>query len=100
MTLYKLLRDFTRTFLPRLILEVFGGAGAIWGFSEAVGLRHPSTIWFWRPAALTVGGLFLIRWILQIVAFIKKVKVRDTACEEREPLYVPLGNDNSDAFEE
>ena len=53
-------------FLPKLILEVFGAAGAIWGVSEAVGLRSSSTVWFWRPAALIVGGVFGVRWIVQV----------------------------------
>eukprot|EP00934_Nitzschia_sp_Nitz4_P003151 Nitzschia sp. Nitz4//scaffold286_size23798//5958//6413//NITZ4_008448-RA/size23798-processed-gene-0.37-mRNA-1//1//CDS//3329545732//3141//frame0 len=56
----------THTFVAKLILEVFGGAGAIWGFSEAVGLRTVDTIWFWRPAALSVGFCFFLRWLLQI----------------------------------
>jgi hypothetical protein len=58
--------DIFLTFLVKLVLEVFGGGGAIWGFSEACGLRNANTIWFWRPVALTVAFLFSIRWILQI----------------------------------
>jgi hypothetical protein len=54
------------TFVSRLILEVFGGAGAIWGFSEASGLRTSSTNWFWRPTALLVGFLFFLRWSYQL----------------------------------
>lgn len=54
------------TFLPKLILEVMGGAGAIWGFSEACGLRRPETVYFWRPAALAVGGLFFLRFLKQL----------------------------------
>merc|ERR1719273_261189 len=57
---------FLQIFSARLVLEVFGGAGAIWGFSEALTLRTPQTVWFWRPAALSVGGIFFVRWILQI----------------------------------
>ncbi len=53
-------------FLPKLILEVFGGAGAIWGFSEVCGLRRPETISFWRPAALSVGFLFFLRFLNQL----------------------------------
>eukprot|EP00978_Attheya_sp_CCMP212_P024094 scaffold75214_cov31-Attheya_sp.AAC.1 len=40
-------------FSARLVLEVFGGAGAIWGCSEAVGLRNATNVSFWRPLALT-----------------------------------------------
>jgi hypothetical protein len=36
-----------------------GSAGAVWGFSEVVGLRTESTVWFWRPAALFTGLVFL-----------------------------------------
>ena len=57
---------FVQLFLPKLVLEVFGAAGAIWGFSEAVGLRTSATNWFWRPAAMMVGGLFWMRWIVQV----------------------------------
>eukprot|EP00584_Thalassiosira_punctigera_P003656 CAMPEP_0172536268 /NCGR_PEP_ID=MMETSP1067-20121228/8063_1 /TAXON_ID=265564 ORGANISM="Thalassiosira punctigera, Strain Tpunct2005C2" /NCGR_SAMPLE_ID=MMETSP1067 /ASSEMBLY_ACC=CAM_ASM_000444 /LENGTH=66 /DNA_ID=CAMNT_0013321307 /DNA_START=101 /DNA_END=298 /DNA_ORIENTATION=+ len=49
-------------FTAKLVLEVMGGAGAIWGFSEAVGLRVASTVWFWRPCALVVGAIFFMRW--------------------------------------
>eukprot|EP01083_Nonionella_stella_P251233 867026_1 len=53
-------------FSARLVLEVFGGAGAIWGFSEAIGLRTPHTLYIWRPTALTFGAIFFVRWIMQI----------------------------------
>jgi hypothetical protein len=55
-----------QVFSARLVLEVFGGVGAIWGCSEAVGLRHSGNVWFWRPAALLVGMTFLGRWISQL----------------------------------
>ena len=60
--LIRLLHDFG----AKLVLEVFGGAGAIWGFSEAIGLRVPSTVWFWRPCALTFGAIFFVRWLGQV----------------------------------
>jgi hypothetical protein len=59
-------RQLLQVFSARLVLEVFGGAGAIWGCSEAMGLRHGGNLWFWRPAALLVGMAFLGRWILQL----------------------------------
>ncbi len=65
----KLIRLF-RVFGAKLVLEVFGGAGAIWGFSEAIGLRVPSTVWFWRPCALTVGVIFLSRWVDQVREYV------------------------------
>ncbi len=60
--LIRLLQDFG----AKLVLEVFGGSGAIWGFSEAIGLRVPSTVWFWRPCALTFGAIFFVRWLGQV----------------------------------
>ena len=63
------------TFTADLILQVFGGAGAIWGFSEVLGLRTPETVWFWRPVAQLVGAIFFARWILQLDAHIKKEKI-------------------------
>lgn len=59
-------------FSPKFILEVWGGAGAIWGFSEVVGLRTEDTLYFWRPAAMTLGGLFFIRFIGQLATAAKE----------------------------
>ena len=63
-----------QVFSAKIVLEVFGGAGAIWGFSEAIGFRVPSTVWFWRPTALTFGAIFFIRWIMQIQDFVIEAK--------------------------
>ena len=49
----------------KLILEVFGSAGAVWGFSEAIGIRTADTNVYWRPTALLVGVVFWARWITQ-----------------------------------
>lgn len=68
----RLLQEFG----AKLVLEVFGGAGAIWGFSEAAGLRSSETIWFWRPLALTVGVIFSLRWMNQLHDYVR----RETAC--------------------
>jgi hypothetical protein len=53
-------------FSCKLILEVWGSGGAIWGFSEAIGLRTPLTIYLWRPTAILVSMVFFIRWLLQL----------------------------------
>jgi hypothetical protein len=53
-------------FSAKFVLEVLGGAGAIWGSSEAAALRTSYNIWFWRPLALFVGTIFFYRWLLQI----------------------------------
>jgi hypothetical protein len=55
-----------QVFLPKLVLEVMGSAGAVWGFSEVVGLRTKSTVWFWRPAALFTGLVFFRNWVAQV----------------------------------
>jgi hypothetical protein len=82
----KVIRLF-QDFGAKLILEVFGGAGAIWGFSEAIGLRVPSTVWFWRPCALTFGAIFLVRWVGEVrdrvVAMMDDDCVRSVAAEEK-----------------
>jgi len=62
-------------FTADLILQVFGGAGAIWGFSEVLGLRTPETVWFWRPTAQFFGTVFFARWIVQLDAHIKKENI-------------------------
>jgi hypothetical protein len=61
-----------QVFLPKFVLEVVGGVGAIWGFSEAAGLRNISNVWFWRPAALLVGTTFLARWLKQMYDFLTR----------------------------
>jgi hypothetical protein len=60
-------RALIQTFAAKLVLEVFGGGGAIWGFSDACGLRHASNHWFWRPLAFTVACLFGVRWCFQLM---------------------------------
>ena len=50
----------------KFVLEVLGGAGAVWGSSEAMGLRTSRNVWFFRPLALAVGTVFLIRWLVQL----------------------------------
>jgi len=61
-------------FGAKLVLEVFGGGGAIWGFSEAATLRVPETQEFWRFNALTVGFIFFIRFALQIIDYVTEIK--------------------------
>eukprot|EP00568_Trieres_chinensis_P003964 CAMPEP_0183292630 /NCGR_PEP_ID=MMETSP0160_2-20130417/1621_1 /TAXON_ID=2839 ORGANISM="Odontella Sinensis, Strain Grunow 1884" /NCGR_SAMPLE_ID=MMETSP0160_2 /ASSEMBLY_ACC=CAM_ASM_000250 /LENGTH=167 /DNA_ID=CAMNT_0025453613 /DNA_START=20 /DNA_END=523 /DNA_ORIENTATION=+ len=53
-------------FSARLVLEVFGGGGAIWGFSEVCTLRRPETQEFWRMNASIIASIFAVRWIMQI----------------------------------
>jgi len=53
-------------FSARLVLEVFGGGGAIWGFSEVCTFRRPDTQEFWRHNAQIVAFIFFVRFNLQI----------------------------------
>lgn len=75
-------------FSAKLVLEVFGGAGAIWGFSEAVGFRTPATVWFWRPCALTFGVIFFFRWLMQINDFIDE-KMNKSHLDQKEHRIFP-----------
>ena len=68
-------------FTADLILQVFGGAGAIWGFSEVLGLRTPETVWFWRPVAQFVGAVFFARWVLQLDAHVKEQNIGLFPCK-------------------
>mmetsp|Transcript_26421 Transcript_26421/g.54472 ORF Transcript_26421/g.54472 Transcript_26421/m.54472 type:complete len:329 (-) Transcript_26421:66-1052(-) len=58
-------------FVSKLVLEVFGAAGAVWGFSEIVFLRTPDTVYIWRPIAITIGVVFTLRWIFALKAFVQ-----------------------------
>ncbi len=66
------LLNLLHIFGANLILQVFGGAGAVWGFSEVIGLRTPETVWLWRPVAQFVGAVFFARWILELDAHLKE----------------------------
>jgi hypothetical protein len=71
-------------FSAKLVLEVFGGGGAIWGFSEVVGLRNDSTLWFWRPCAICVAMMFFIRWITQLQEYLEETRMERLGdCEEQ-----------------
>jgi hypothetical protein len=52
-----------KVLLHKFVLEVLGGAGAIWGSAEVLTLRNDDTVWFWRPVTLGFGVIFLIRWL-------------------------------------
>jgi hypothetical protein len=61
-----------------LILEVFGAVGACWGFSEIVTLRHPETNAFWQGWSTAFGLIFLLRWIIHLISFIKSEREMET----------------------
>lgn len=78
-------------FSAKLVLEVFGGAGAIWGFSEAIGFRTPATVWFWRPCALTFGAIFFVRWIMQIDDFMVESGMKESPVSTTETVELMNG---------
>eukprot|EP00584_Thalassiosira_punctigera_P012466 CAMPEP_0172570336 /NCGR_PEP_ID=MMETSP1067-20121228/127197_1 /TAXON_ID=265564 ORGANISM="Thalassiosira punctigera, Strain Tpunct2005C2" /NCGR_SAMPLE_ID=MMETSP1067 /ASSEMBLY_ACC=CAM_ASM_000444 /LENGTH=256 /DNA_ID=CAMNT_0013362405 /DNA_START=188 /DNA_END=958 /DNA_ORIENTATION=- len=60
---------FFQIHASKLVLEVLGGMGAIWGCSEALMLRHSNNEIQWRMAATAVGSMFLVRWTFQMAAY-------------------------------
>jgi hypothetical protein len=60
---------FSQIFSAKLVLEVLGAAGAIWGPAEALTLRTPDNAEEWRIAAIVVLFLFGFRWVLQIFTY-------------------------------
>jgi DNA-binding transcriptional regulator YdaS (Cro superfamily) len=56
-----------QTCVARLVLEVFGGAGAIWGSMEILGLRtsNATNQYYWRIVAGMFGIAFMIRLVWQ-----------------------------------
>lgn len=65
----------------KLILEVFGASGAVWGFAEVLTLRDEDTVEFWRWVCLIVALLFFIRYLVVMYLFtidtIKKIDKRE-----------------------
>lgn len=47
----------------RIILEVIGGAGAIWGGAEVVKLRHADNAELWRWISIAIGILCYLRFV-------------------------------------
>lgn len=59
--------EWFETVVVKVILEVFGAAGAIWGFSQIIMLRIEETVDFWRAVAIVTLVGFTIRWLLNVV---------------------------------
>ncbi|VEU37302.1 unnamed protein product [Pseudo-nitzschia multistriata] len=55
-------------FFAKLVLEVFGAGGAVWGFSEVCGFRTESveSTRFWRKLSLATAVVFGVRWSQQL----------------------------------
>eukprot|EP00536_Pseudo-nitzschia_multiseries_P000258 jgi/Psemu1/576/gm1.576_g len=70
----QLVNLFCRDFGAKLVLEVFGAGGAVWGFSEVCGLRTESLAsrTLWRILALATTVVFGVRWVRQYVAAWKR----------------------------
>ena len=56
----------------KMILEVFGASGAVWGFSEVLTYRNEDTIEFWRYVCVAVALIFFIRYVIVMYTFSKK----------------------------
>jgi hypothetical protein len=61
--------SFFQIHASKFVLQVLGGAGAIWGCSEAATLRNSTNVMQWRIVAVSVGIMFLIRWSFEIAAY-------------------------------
>lgn len=72
-------------FSARFVTEVMGGAGAVWSFFEALGVRNDTnSISFWKPLALWTGFIFFCRWVFQIQAFIQESRERTEAEKQQD----------------
>ena len=69
--------EFVQLYASKFVLQVLGGAGAVWGSAEVVTFRTPSTTTEWRLASIVVGCIFLIRWIFQISAYCLCLSAQD-----------------------
>jgi len=63
--------------IATFVLEVLGAAGAVWGFSEIFLLRQNAALW--KGVALSVGVVFMIRWIRQTFLFFRERRARREA---------------------
>jgi len=78
--------NFVYITFVKLILEVFGASGAIWGTAEILTLRNPNTMEIWRYISSIIGIIFFIRFLLIQQKLYKK-------------LYVEENNSNTENFE-
>ena len=56
---------FVYTCLVKIVLEVFGAAGAVWGFFEVTNLRNESTNEVFRYVCGVVAVLFFLRFCVE-----------------------------------
>jgi len=60
---------FVTRWTRKFILQVLGAGGAIWGFSDALGLHNnddSSKQLMWRQRALVMSGIFFLRFVVQL----------------------------------
>eukprot|EP00957_Ditylum_brightwellii_P202534 15330575-Ditylum_brightwellii.AAC.3 len=67
--------SLVKIFSANLILEVLGGGGAIWGYSEICTFCNPETVYYWRPCAAVFRLVFFVRYCIQIGDFLRGAKV-------------------------
>lgn len=65
----------------KLILEVFGASGAIWGTSEVLTLRNPDTQEIWRYISSIIGITFFIRFLFIQKKLYKKIHIEENISE-------------------
>merc|ERR1712087_600306 len=87
-------------FTTKFVLQVLGGAGAIWGSSELLEFRtskYQQSQKIWRWIAIVMGLVFFAWWCRQLLAAVVRQKVRrqrrrrnkddnDGAAKESSPL--------------
>ena len=57
--------------LVKLVLEVLGAGGAVWGASDLTLLRNEKNQEIWRKVALATGAVFFLRWVWYIVEHLR-----------------------------
>eukprot|EP00956_Cyclotella_meneghiniana_P042769 scaffold249313_cov74-Cyclotella_meneghiniana.AAC.6 len=70
-----ILFDWFEIFVIKVILEVFGAVGAIWGFSQLVFLRTEESIEFWRVVAISTMIGFAARWFIIMMQFTRSENI-------------------------
>lgn len=65
---------FVQVFIAKLVLEVCGAAGAIWGSTEILTIRTPENNYIWRPISLATFVIFLVRFFWHTKHFLEHDK--------------------------
>lgn len=62
--------SFAQIHSSKFLLQVMGGAGAIWGSAEIATLRNPGNRSSWVVIASIFLSIFFVRWVLQVLAYL------------------------------